>query len=267
MTGLEYESAVAKYLQQHGYNGVSVTKGSGDFGIDVIAHKDGHKYAVQCKYYSSAVSLDAIQEAVAGMAYYKCDRAMVVTNSTYTDSAKELAKCNGVILLEQIDGINQRRKHFSLFSKFRLRITDKSADKQIDRVIKPGTPKKHFSVCGEVEKGQKYSQTIERNGDLHNSAITGLPHKFTILGKSYDIDIIEDVRSFPLNFSPFHINDTKYYFNDYFRLCAKFYREEGYTNLANALETKAIEIETAPLFGRYVKENSQTVITPPKTQK
>lgn len=102
MTGLEYERLVAKYLRRHSYFGVSVTRGSGDFGVDVIAHKGSHKYAVQCKYYTSAVSLDAVQEAVAGMAYYNCDRAMVVTNSTYTNAAKELAKHNNVELLENI---------------------------------------------------------------------------------------------------------------------------------------------------------------------
>lgn len=102
MTGLEYEKVVAQYLRQHGYKKVSVTQGSGDFGIDVIAYKHGHKYAVQCKYYTSAVSLSAVQEAVAGMAYYGCDRAMVVTNNTFTQAAKELADYNNVILLENI---------------------------------------------------------------------------------------------------------------------------------------------------------------------
>lgn len=102
MTGLEYEKLVAKYLKNHGYYDVTVTKGSGDFGIDIIARKGAHKYAVQCKYYTSAVSLDAVQEAVAGMAYYNCDKAMVVTNNTYSPSARQLAKCNNVILLENI---------------------------------------------------------------------------------------------------------------------------------------------------------------------
>lgn len=267
MTGLEYESVVANYLRCHGYNRVSVTKGSGDFGIDVIAYKGGHKYAVQCKYYTSAVSLDAVQEAVAGMAYYNCDRAMVVTNNTYTNAAKELAKCNGVVLLERIEAYTVRPRRFSLFSSIKWAIADKIADRHIDRVVKPGTPKKHFLVKGEIDKGQKYNQTTERHGELHNSSITGLPHKFTVLGKAYNIDVIDDVRSFPLNFSSFHINGTKYFFNDYFRLCAKFYRDEGYTELANALEAKAVEIETAPLFGLYVKENSQTIIKPPKVRK
>lgn len=102
MTGLEYEKLVAKYLRKHGYHRVSVTRGSGDYGVDVIAHKGKHKFAVQCKYYNSAVSLDAVQEAVAGMAVYGCDRAMVVTNSTFTQAAIQLAKSNGVVLLEGI---------------------------------------------------------------------------------------------------------------------------------------------------------------------
>lgn len=108
MTGLEYENLVAKYLRRHGYHNVSVTKGSGDYGVDVIAHQGKHKYAVQCKYYSSAVSLDAVQEAVAGMAMYGCDRAMVVTNNTFTQAAVELATNNGVTLIEGVTstGIN-----------------------------------------------------------------------------------------------------------------------------------------------------------------
>lgn len=102
MNGHEYEYQVAKYLRGHGYTGVTVTKGSGDFGVDVIAHKGGHKYAVQCKYYSNSVGLSAVQEAVTGMAYYKCDRAMVVTNSSFTKAARDLARANNVLLLDGV---------------------------------------------------------------------------------------------------------------------------------------------------------------------
>lgn len=47
MTGLEYEKIVAKYLRKHGYHTVSVTKASGDYGADVVAHRGSHRYAVQ----------------------------------------------------------------------------------------------------------------------------------------------------------------------------------------------------------------------------
>lgn len=103
MTGLEYEHVVAKYLQKIGYSNVDVTPGSGDYGVDVLAYKDGHKYAVQCKYYSTPLGQDPIREAVAGMAMYGCDKAMVVTNTTFTDAARRLAAANDVVLLSNID--------------------------------------------------------------------------------------------------------------------------------------------------------------------
>lgn len=102
LTGVEYEYNIAAYLKRKGYWGVKVTKASGDYGVDITAHKYGKKYAVQCKYYTQPVGVAAVQEVVAGRAYYGCDRAMVVTNSTYTTAAKELAKCNNVTLLEGV---------------------------------------------------------------------------------------------------------------------------------------------------------------------
>ena len=103
MDGHDYEYVVAAYLRNKGYNRVKVTKGSGDFGVDVIAHMGGKKYAVQCKYYTSPVSLGAVQEAVAGKAMYGCNAAMVVTNSTFTKAAEELAKQNGVVLISKVN--------------------------------------------------------------------------------------------------------------------------------------------------------------------
>ncbi len=105
--GHEYEYFVAEYLRRTGYSQVEVTKGSSDFGVDVVATKDKIKYAVQCKYYSSPVNLKAVQEVVAGAPLYGCDAAMVVTNNTFTKSAVELAAANGVILLPNINKMPQ----------------------------------------------------------------------------------------------------------------------------------------------------------------
>ena len=102
MAGLEYEKFVADYLKRKGYWGVKVTRASGDFGIDVIAHKNGKKYAVQCKYYSAPVGVSAVQEAVAGKAHYGCNAAMVVTNNVFTKAAETLAADNGVKLLSEV---------------------------------------------------------------------------------------------------------------------------------------------------------------------
>lgn len=114
MTGHDYEYVVADYLRSRGYHNVKVTKGSGDFGVDVIATKNGIKYAVQCKLYSSPVGVSAVQEVVAGKAYYGCKGAMVVTNSTFTAAAEKLADLNDVILL---DGVTQFRASHKISGK------------------------------------------------------------------------------------------------------------------------------------------------------
>ena len=96
--GYEYEEVCAEYLRRQGFENVNVTSKSGDQGIDIIAHKNGLKYGIQCKYYSGKVPNKAVQEAHAGAAYYNCDVAAVITNSEYSPSAVELAQSIGVKL-------------------------------------------------------------------------------------------------------------------------------------------------------------------------
>lgn len=98
MSGYDYEEQCADELRTMGYTNVEVTSKSQDQGIDVIAYKDGLKYGIQCKYYHGSVSNKAVQEASAGSKFYDCDVAVVMTNSTFTESAKELAHKIGVKL-------------------------------------------------------------------------------------------------------------------------------------------------------------------------
>ena len=78
---------------------VKRTPKTGDQGVDLIAEKDGDRKAIQCKFYSKPVGNKAVQEVCAGRDFYNTDYAVVVTNSFYTKSAKELANKNKVILL------------------------------------------------------------------------------------------------------------------------------------------------------------------------
>lgn len=98
ISGYEYEEECAEYLRQNGFTDVDVTSKSGDQGVDIIAWKDGLKYGIQCKHYQGAVSNKAVQEVCTGAKHYKCDIAVVMTNSTFTESAKELAHSVGVKL-------------------------------------------------------------------------------------------------------------------------------------------------------------------------
>lgn len=101
LEGLEFEEYTKELLKKLGYKKVEVTKSSGDFGIDILAEKDFVSYAIQCKLYSSPLGNDSVQEAYSGKEYYGRDLAVVITNSTFTPAAKELAKKTNVLLWDR----------------------------------------------------------------------------------------------------------------------------------------------------------------------
>ncbi|MCH5249178.1 MAG: restriction endonuclease [Lachnospiraceae bacterium] len=101
MNGHDFEYTVADLLFHNGYRDVTVTQGSGDFGIDILARRKNVKYAIQCKRYKNTVGVKAVQEAGLGTDFYHCDAAAVVTNSTFTKQAINLAKTTGVRLWDR----------------------------------------------------------------------------------------------------------------------------------------------------------------------
>lgn len=308
MTGYDYEYTVAAYLRHKGYSRVKVTQGSGDYGIDVLASKGNVKYAVQCKYYSNPVGVKAVQEAVAGVAYYGCNRAMVVTNNTFTPQAKKLAAANNVVLMENVVGVPKSRKsifrilfvvaicfvyflwYYMMFNIISVRINDPSVTTSFKEVvelalmfifpigvpilciilkkrIKSGKYKYKHIYFVESNTGNEdkiYQQRDKSDYTLDNSKITGLPHRFSIMGESFDIDKVEDIVNMPLNFSSFSVSGTRYYFNNYFRLCAKLYQKAGYKDNAKALRKKARELELDPQHGKYIRGKAKTFIRLPK---
>lgn len=101
-TGEDYEHYVCFYLDRQGFSRIQHTGGTGDLGVDLVAHKGRRTYAVQCKYYSQPVNGAAVQEVVAGMAAYGCDAALIVTNNTLTSGAWTLAQVNDVEVMEHV---------------------------------------------------------------------------------------------------------------------------------------------------------------------
>lgn len=100
MGGIEFENFIALLFSKMGYS-TTLTKGSGDKGIDVIIEKNGKKMGIQSKCYSNTVSNTAIQEVVAGCVHYGLNKAIVITNNYFTKSAQELAQSNNVILWDR----------------------------------------------------------------------------------------------------------------------------------------------------------------------
>lgn len=90
MSGTEFEEFVAAQLRIAGYS-VAPTASTGDYGVDLIAKKDGVRMAVQCKRLVKAVGVAAVQQVVAGALHHGCNRTVVVTNQTFTKAARQLA--------------------------------------------------------------------------------------------------------------------------------------------------------------------------------
>ena len=101
MEGHDFEYYYADLLKASGFLEVEVTKGSGDFGADILAEKDGVTYAFQCKCYDKPIGVKAVMEIYAGRDYYDRMVGVVMTNQYFTQPAVELAKKLNIMLWDR----------------------------------------------------------------------------------------------------------------------------------------------------------------------
>jgi len=103
ITGYEFEEILLHIFNYFGFKS-SVTKKSGDYGVDLFVKKKSVKYCIQAKlYYNHNVGSSAVQQIETGKRYFACDYAMVITNSKYTKQARDMANQLNVILLDRQD--------------------------------------------------------------------------------------------------------------------------------------------------------------------
>lgn len=100
MTGHQFESFLKQLFERMGYV-VKSTSLSRDQGADIIAEKLNTRYLIQSKRYNKKVSNKSVQEISAALKHYKADNGIVITNSYFTESAKELAKSNNIELIDR----------------------------------------------------------------------------------------------------------------------------------------------------------------------
>lgn len=98
MNGVEFEDYIAARIQRAGWQ-VDFTPTVGDYGVDLIVHKDGEYVAVQCKRHAKTVGVAAVQQVVAGARHHGCTRSIVVSNQEFTAAAKQLAYTHGCQLI------------------------------------------------------------------------------------------------------------------------------------------------------------------------
>lgn len=91
----QFEKLVGDLFKKMGYD-VSMTEQSKDSGIDLILtdRKNDSITLVECKKYNrnSKVSINTIREVLGTMSLHNIQKAIIITTSEFTSSAKELAK-------------------------------------------------------------------------------------------------------------------------------------------------------------------------------
>ena len=101
MRGDEFERYVAGLLRKNGFSNVQLTKASGDYGVDILANKNGERFAIQCKRYARNVGVKPVQEVYSGAAMYGATSYAVITNMYFSDNGRALASRLGVQLWDR----------------------------------------------------------------------------------------------------------------------------------------------------------------------
>lgn len=101
MNGFDFEKWCADLLKGNGYEKIIVTSKSNDQGVDILCECNEVKYCIQCKRFKSHIGNTPVQEIIGGKMYYGCHVAVVMTNSTFTKGATELAKKSNVLLWDR----------------------------------------------------------------------------------------------------------------------------------------------------------------------
>lgn len=98
LSPLEYEQYCLSQMRLEGWSGQPTTVTS-DQGADVVCDYGDIRAVIQCKLYGQPVGNAAVQEVIASRIFYDANIAAVVTNTSFTRSAIQLAEKAMVALL------------------------------------------------------------------------------------------------------------------------------------------------------------------------
>lgn len=102
LSGLDFEYFLFYLFKKKGIH-TKITSYTHDFGADLILRRHGKRIVIQAKRWSDNVGIQAVQETIGAMSYYKAKHGVVITNSFYTKSAIELANASDIVLLNRYD--------------------------------------------------------------------------------------------------------------------------------------------------------------------
>jgi hypothetical protein len=99
LSGLDFEAWLARLLRDAGIPGVRITQASRDQGADLVITTGERKIVMQAKQYQDTIGNSAVQQAHGALSYYGATEAWVVTTSSFSKDAIDLAYRTGVRLV------------------------------------------------------------------------------------------------------------------------------------------------------------------------
>jgi restriction system protein len=104
MEGKEFEFLLKLFFQKQG-DSVEILPSRRSNGADLIVKKTHTRAVVKVRKQSQPVGPEVVEQVRKVKPSEKADQAWVITNSSFTDEARESASTSGVILLDRNDVI------------------------------------------------------------------------------------------------------------------------------------------------------------------
>ena len=102
LNGYEFEIATAEVLKKHHFN-TSVTRGSGDGGIDINAARGGFSGVVQCKAHVASAGPHVVRDLWGVIHHTKADFGIIVSKGGVSIGAVDFAKDGPIYFLNTDD--------------------------------------------------------------------------------------------------------------------------------------------------------------------
>ena len=98
MSGGEFDSFVAEWLEKAGYRNIDIVQDAQDFNTDILAYLKTIKYVFRCVYSSDPIGVSFVQSAFCAKSIHSANVGVAVTNSIFTKEARIYADEVGIIL-------------------------------------------------------------------------------------------------------------------------------------------------------------------------
>lgn len=112
--GVSFEYYIQQVFLSDGIQALT-TPTTNDYGSDLIVKYKGFTFSIQCKYYTNPVGIKAVQEVMGSLKYYEADYGAVITNSVFTQQAQNLARTNGILLIDASCDFYSFKDYFDSF--------------------------------------------------------------------------------------------------------------------------------------------------------